>query len=453
MENMREKDAPPNAVKKMSLKNTAIEKAKGAKVASKTVNKMFIKNTLRVSSTGRKITTPKNILSTSDEETIPKISKKAKTVTGSLKNLKKLAISLNLETDKQRDQQQHSEVQKSGVSNSGSLQVGAHQTTTQQIQKIDLSKTDKVQHSGNQNAGTSNSGSIQLGAYQSLYQPKQKIPLSNLSVTSLRQNALPMSPNSMQIVNDSGGLTELVFLSDSTSNMFDNNNQDGGENEFLEFKNDYLKFKNDFLEFKNEVLRRFDNLENQNAEILHLLQLRSDSDRVVEETLYQPLIGFPIKTVEEFQALEADENKEIRQKVHDHLVRLGGSKLKEFLSCALKEVMADQLVTKFTWNKTSETEKFGDTKVSNIFYRAACKCSLFEGPANKEVYKLSMLDVLKSTKQRYRNKIKKSLQLPRQNEVEDDNSSNDGDEDDNSEQYDGDEDDGNYDDEDMDMQE
>lgn len=62
---------------------------------------MFIKNTLRVSSTGRKITTPKNILSTSDEETIPKISKKAKTVTGSLKNLKKLAISLNLETDKQ----------------------------------------------------------------------------------------------------------------------------------------------------------------------------------------------------------------------------------------------------------------------------------------------------------------------------------------------------------------
>ena len=54
---------------------------------------------------------------------------------------------------------------------------------------------------------------------------------------------------------------------------------------------------------------------------------------------------------------------------HDHLVRLGGSRLKEFLSSALKEIMVDELVTQFTWHKQKGTQKFGDTRVSNLLYR------------------------------------------------------------------------------------
>lgn len=76
------------------------------------------------------------------------------------------------------------------------------------------------------------------------------------------------------------------------------------------------------------------------------------------------------------------------------------------MSCALKEVMTDELVCHFTWNKTKDTEKLGDTEVSNIFHKATEKCPLFRGPENKEVFKNAMLDALKSTKQRYCNKLK-----------------------------------------------
>lgn len=68
--------------------------------------------------------------------------------------------------------------------------------------------------------------------------------------------------------------------------------------------------------------------------------------------------------------------------------------------------MTDKLVCHYTWKKTKDTEAFGDTKVSNVFFKAAQKCPLFRGPENKEDYKNTMLDVFKSTKQRYRNKLK-----------------------------------------------
>lgn len=74
--------------------------------------------------------------------------------------------------------------------------------------------------------------------------------------------------------------------------------------------------------------------------------------------------------------------------------------------------MTDELVCDFTQNKTKDTEKFRDSKISNIFYKAARKCPLFRGPENKEVYKQTMLQVFKSTKQRYRNKLKTSNELP-----------------------------------------
>ncbi|XP_051159192.1 uncharacterized protein LOC127291515 [Leptopilina boulardi] len=69
--------------------------------------------------------------------------------------------------------------------------------------------------------------------------------------------------------------------------------------------------------------------------------------------------------------------------------------------------MTDELVSKFTWNQTQDTYGIGNTKLFNAFYNAARSCHLFAGPENKETFKMNMQDVLKSTKQRFRNKFKK----------------------------------------------
>ncbi|XP_043469349.1 uncharacterized protein LOC122503020 [Leptopilina heterotoma] len=69
--------------------------------------------------------------------------------------------------------------------------------------------------------------------------------------------------------------------------------------------------------------------------------------------------------------------------------------------------MTDELVLNFTWQKQKDTEKFGDTRISNIFFQAAVNCPLFIGPDSKAAYKEAMLGVLKSAKQRCRNKLKK----------------------------------------------
>lgn len=73
--------------------------------------------------------------------------------------------------------------------------------------------------------------------------------------------------------------------------------------------------------------------------------------------------------------------------------------------------MTDTLVLNYTWHKQKETEKFGDTRVSNVFYQAAVNCPLFVGPENKAVYKAAMLLVFKATKQRCRKKLRKGSKL------------------------------------------
>lgn len=43
----------------------------------------------------------------------------------------------------------------------------------------------------------------------------------------------------------------------------------------------------------------YSKIEEQNRKILHILSaMHKDSEKIVEETLYQPLIGFPLKTVD-----------------------------------------------------------------------------------------------------------------------------------------------------------
>lgn len=68
-----------------------MENAKGAKK-----RKMFSKNQSRVSSRGRNITTPKSILSTSEDELTAKKSKKSSSLDEKMKVLKNLAVQFQL---------------------------------------------------------------------------------------------------------------------------------------------------------------------------------------------------------------------------------------------------------------------------------------------------------------------------------------------------------------------
>ncbi|XP_033231560.1 uncharacterized protein LOC117182581 [Belonocnema kinseyi] len=92
-----------------------------------------------------------------------------------------------------------------------------------------------------------------------------------------------------------------------------------------------------------------------------------------------------------------------------HLVQSGGSKLREFLNFGLKEMMTDELVFQFTWVGGENSLIFSDTRVSNILYQAAQRCSQFNGPGDRAHFQSKMLEVLRTTKQHYRNLKKKVL--------------------------------------------
>ncbi|XP_071581482.1 uncharacterized protein [Temnothorax nylanderi] len=78
-----------------------------------------------------------------------------------------------------------------------------------------------------------------------------------------------------------------------------------------------------------------------------------------------------------------------------------------FINAALKEIMTDELVNKFTWSGGAESRNFGDTKIVNILYLAAQNCPFFKGPESKMEFKMDMQEVLRAAKQRIRNRIKK----------------------------------------------
>ncbi|XP_043462159.1 uncharacterized protein LOC122498479 [Leptopilina heterotoma] len=66
--------------------------------------------------------------------------------------------------------------------------------------------------------------------------------------------------------------------------------------------------------------------------------------------------------------------------------------------------MTDELVSQFSWPGSKKSEKFGDTKISNLLFESARQCTFFAGPHSISEFKNEMLEVLRITKQRYRNR-------------------------------------------------
>ncbi|XP_033229339.1 uncharacterized protein LOC117180881 [Belonocnema kinseyi] len=107
---------------------------------------------------------------------------------------------------------------------------------------------------------------------------------------------------------------------------------------------------------------------------------RNSVEQSLNVTLCEPLEGFPLQTVEQFENLNSKINIKLRKSSYNHLKLRGGTKLREFLSLALKMTTSEQLVAKFTWRGDKKHKKFGNTRVANVMFVAAKDYYSFSGP-------------------------------------------------------------------------
>ncbi|XP_051173361.1 uncharacterized protein LOC127289463 isoform X3 [Leptopilina boulardi] len=355
-------------------------------VTLKELAKTNAKRQIRTSSSGRAVKSSSNLLTSEDEASTRKKSKKEVAVETELKRLRSLLPPKSVILQKSDDTQMP--------------------TTSKKI--IPIPKNDVVIGS-------------QLERLKSIYLKKHKnLPESvTQKVTTAPKTYLPKSqPEIMNLDNNSSKQTTARNVSNSSS--------------LRHIETDFSSTPDVAVYDFSVILKSLETIENSNQKQIELYevikaqnaeQLRL-SERILEEiqkrnsidetqcynSLYEPLEGFPLKTVEEFQKLNEPESGPIREKLRQHLIKLGGTKLREFLHCALKQVLTDELVYQLTWLGDKDTEKFGDTKVSTIFFVSAQKCTLFKGPTNIAEYKLEMKQVMRITKQRYRNAQKKNAE-------------------------------------------
>ncbi|EZA48471.1 hypothetical protein DMN91_004158 [Ooceraea biroi] len=187
-----------------------------------------------------------------------------------------------------------------------------------------------------------------------------------------------------------------------------------------------VSFNEDSLHYCKQILDKLKIIESQNKEILldngkimkELLRMNM-GEEALNKSLLKPLDGFPLHTMDQFTEMGTDSKKEERKKLFYHLCNLGGSKLREFLSGSLKQAMTDELVNHFTWSGDKKSEKFGDTTIANILYLAAKKCPFFDGPNTISQFKIEMQEVLRSTKQRFRNSLTKMSKSDRDTDGDD----------------------------------
>ncbi|XP_077270685.1 uncharacterized protein LOC143901928 [Temnothorax americanus] len=170
----------------------------------------------------------------------------------------------------------------------------------------------------------------------------------------------------------------------------------------------------------NELLEGHEQLMQQGQQILQEGLLQKVGEVNVTRSFNEPLEGFPLNTLDQFDEMESDSQRSARKKMYHHLKSLGGSKLRDFLHSSLKEIMTDELVNKFTWSGGAESRNFGDTKIANILYLAAQNCPFFKGPESKMEFKIDMQEVLRAAKQRIRNRIKKNAIVTEEQDPEDD---------------------------------
>ncbi|XP_043480350.1 uncharacterized protein LOC122510028 [Leptopilina heterotoma] len=263
-----------------------MESGKGKKRQG-AIKNMFNKKAVRVSNSGRIITTPKGLLSTSEDEIKNKVPKKKVTVEKSLQDLRDLAKSLRIEKPKEIHRSHHSELQTSSPSCSTDTHPPSKHLilrTTYQIQ--DEPKINSTSQNLSQNSAKQIVQKTVDTPYMKLLQERNDFknltlnepPIQNAISESQLQAALALiNSASVQVETERNSLPQLMILQNAIAPNTLNSNE---LNESLENLSDEGENNQGFLhkfDF-NTVLQRLDNIEEQNRMILNILtEMRSNS--------------------------------------------------------------------------------------------------------------------------------------------------------------------------------
>ncbi|CAH0549685.1 unnamed protein product [Brassicogethes aeneus] len=137
-------------------------------------------------------------------------------------------------------------------------------------------------------------------------------------------------------------------------------------------------------------------LEKKITELENLLKKRKPSNSVTKA-----INGFPLTTVEEFEDMEKDDKVENCLEMASRLTILGAADLRSFVALAIKEIMVDALVVKFSWCGLRGNKMFNRTKLCALIFEAAMDCTRFNGPSDMSEFKEHVDEVFRTTKQRY----------------------------------------------------
>ncbi|XP_051158487.1 uncharacterized protein LOC127279890 [Leptopilina boulardi] len=160
-------------------------------------------------------------------------------------------------------------------------------------------------------------------------------------------------------------------------------------------------------EQNERIINQNDKIILQNEQILEKMSQETIGEANLDDTLYEPLNGFPINTLDQFIYLNEKEQKSLRKKLFQHLVALGGPRLRDFLNCAVKQTFTDELINQLSWDGKGAYQKLGDTRVCNTLYLAANQRIGVRARSNKLDFKTDIQEILRVTKQRFRKGLKK----------------------------------------------
>lgn len=333
------------------------------------------KREVRISNKGRPIKTPQKILTSEDEA--PKIKKNKSTtqLKAEINRLKSVAAKRGL-LDKLSSEEDKKET----------IENNKNQPST----SSDMPKPKKIK------SNTLTLTPIEPPIVSLLDQHGEKT-IENPSTTTKALVEAPM------IIDPNFLLDDLQIL----QNTADYSTNFHKIEEVLQETSERLRnVENLYTEMSKDITKIYE----QNKKIIQILETRNNYDeRNLERTLFQSPKGFPLSSMEEYRNFEESENIEIIINMKNRLVVLGGTKLRQFLTNALKQLMTDELVCQFSWPGSINSEKFGDTKITNLMFESAKQCPHFVGPHSIVEFKNEILEVLRVTKQRYRlrNKNKK----------------------------------------------
>ncbi|CAH0562811.1 unnamed protein product [Brassicogethes aeneus] len=81
------------------------------------------------------------------------------------------------------------------------------------------------------------------------------------------------------------------------------------------------------------------------------------------QALYKNIIGFPIKSLTDFDEMEKPENEETRSQMVQRIAVSGARTLRAFCSSALQQLLTDEVISDFTWCGTKGKRNFKDSKI------------------------------------------------------------------------------------------